>query len=137
MEVRFLPPERRAIRGSIAAGVCDPERVPSPPRPLQQLKNLPLERGMTPNPLQSSQNRRQLVAALQGEADQFNGRELQTRFGLESLAHSSECCTVLPAQCRKQTRFCNRPFLIRSTFASRRSNKLQKTPALFTFPAEH
>src|SRR5439155_7292081 len=57
--------------------------------------------------------------------------------GLESLAHSSECCTVLPAQCRKQTRFCNRPFLIRSTFASRRSNKLQKTPALFTFPAEH
>src|SRR5205823_13926944 len=37
MEVRFLPPERLAIRGSVAAGVCDPGWVPPPPRHLQHV----------------------------------------------------------------------------------------------------
>src|SRR5207247_6775214 len=106
-------------------------------RPLQQLKNLPLERGMTPYPLQSSQNRRQLVAALQGEADQFNGRELQTRFGLESLAHSSECCTVLPSPVQKTGSFLQPAIFDPIHIRLLAFKQIAEDPAFFTFPAEH
>src|SRR5664279_4425300 len=43
----------------------------------------------------------------------------------------------LPAGRRKQAHFCNRPFLIRSTFTFQRSNKVQETTARLAFPTSH
>ena len=56
-------------------------------RGFQQGENLGLERGMHPEPLQPGQDRRQLVAALERQANLFDGRDLEIGLGLEGVAH--------------------------------------------------
>src|ERR1041385_866459 len=53
----------------------------------QQIKDLAVEIGGPKNPLQSRQNRRQFVPALQRQNDFLDGGFTQNQLNLESLAH--------------------------------------------------
>jgi hypothetical protein len=67
----------------------------------QQRENLGLERGVHPDPLQTGQDGRQLIAALERQPNLFDGRDLQIRLGLEGMAHSGERRRMLQVQTPK------------------------------------
>ena len=50
-------------------------------------EDLGLERGVHPNPLQPREDRRQFVAALERQANLFDGGDVQIRLALEMMAH--------------------------------------------------
>jgi hypothetical protein len=52
----------------------------------EQSEDLSLERGMHPEPLQPRQDRRQFVAALERQANLFDGRDLEIGLSLEGVA---------------------------------------------------
>ena len=62
----------------------------------QQGEDLGLECRVRPDPLETSQDGRQLIAALERQPNLLNGRDLQIRLGLEWVAHGSECCRLRP-----------------------------------------
>ena len=56
----------------------------------QQGEDLRLERGVHPDPLQTGQDGRQLIPALEWQPNLFDGGDLQIRLGWEGLAHRGE-----------------------------------------------
>ncbi len=53
-----------------------------------QGQNLALERGVHPYPLETGEDRRKFIAAVEWQANLFNGRELQSGLDLKTMAHS-------------------------------------------------
>src|SRR5258708_3945007 len=53
----------------------------------QERQDVCFQRGMHPDPLETSQDGRQLVAALERQKDLLDGNDLEVRFGIEALAH--------------------------------------------------
>ena len=62
---------------------------------IQNGKNLLLERGIGPNPLQGNQDWRQLIATIKRYLDLLNGDNTECRIGVESLSHNCESFVVL------------------------------------------
>jgi len=60
---------------------------------LEQREDLGLERGMHPDPLETGENRRQLVPALERQTNLFNGEDVQIGLVLEWVAHG-ECLQI-------------------------------------------
>ena len=56
----------------------------------EQAEYLGLERGVQPNPLETGEDGRQLVATLEWQTNLFDGRELQIGLALEMMAHGGE-----------------------------------------------
>src|ERR1035441_7105848 len=74
---------------------------------------------MHPEPLQTGQDRRQLVPAPQGQANLFDGRDLETGLGLEMVAHDGGRWRMLQGQTPESPRTFNHSSNIRTLpFAS-------------------
>src|ERR1039457_3020201 len=74
---------------------------------------------MHPEPLQTGQDRRQLVPAPEGQANLFDGRNLEIGLGLEGVAHGGERWRMLQSQTPESPQTINRSSNIRTLpFAS-------------------
>src|ERR1035441_10589415 len=69
---------------------------------------------MHPEPLQPGQNRRQLVSAPAGQANLFNGRNLEIGLGLIVVTHGGSGTRMLQVQTRKPPRTLNHHANIRT-----------------------
>ena len=67
----------------------------------QQGEDLGLECWVHPDPLQTGQDGRQLVAALERQPNLFDGGDLQIGLGLEMMAHGGEQPRMLQVQTQK------------------------------------
>ena len=80
----------------------------------QQGENLGPQRGMHPEPLQPGQDRRQLVPAPEGQANLFDGRDLEIGLGLIVVTHGGRRTRMLQVQTRKPPRTFNHHANIRT-----------------------
>jgi hypothetical protein len=79
----------------------------------QQGENLRLERRVHPDPLQTGEDRRQLVAAFEGQTNLLDGRGLEFGLRLEVMAHGGDETRMLPVQTAKSPQSFNPPANIR------------------------
>ena len=93
-------------------------------------EELSLERGVPPDPLESRQNGRQFVPALERQANLFDGDYLEVWLGLEVVAQGGECCGF------RHRNPSNRSNVI-PTFAPSHTHKTQQRQSLSAFSSKH
>src|ERR1035441_9432981 len=97
---------------------------------LEESENLSLERGMHPEPLQTGQDRRQLVPAPEGQANLFDGRDLEIRLGLERGADGRKQWRMLQGQTPESPQTFNRSSNIRTLPFASNPMRARSFPAL-------
>ena len=99
----------------------------------EQGEHLGLERGLHPDPLEARQDRRQLVPALERQANLFDGGDLEIGLGLEVVAHGEEQQRMLRVQTPETP-----PTFKHTANIRTRSSSANPTPARrFAFNAGH
>jgi len=96
---------------------------------LDEAEDLGLERGVHPEPLESGEEGRQLIAAAQRQTNLFDGRDLEIRLGLVVVAHD-ECLEIRSSKRPKRSKKV-------PTFAQARSHFHQCQPRPRPFSRRH
>src|ERR1035441_3684844 len=85
---------------------------------------------MHPEPLQTGQDRRQLVPAPEGQANLFDGRDLEIGLGLEGVAHGRKQWRMLQGQTPESPQTFNRSSNIRTLPFASNPMRARSFPAL-------
>src|ERR1035438_9608916 len=85
---------------------------------------------MHPEPLQTGQDRRQLVPAPEGQANLFDGRDLEIGLGLEGVAHGRKQWRMLQGQTPESPQTFNRSSNIRTLPFASNPTRARSFPAL-------